>query len=68
MRVELSIATREQSISDEARGGHDVRYTGFKFRQPDFNGDAWDQVWFFADRPNEHDGGELDTDANILAP
>jgi len=68
VRVELSVATREESICDAARGDYDVRYTGFKFTQPDFDGDAWDQVWFFADRPNEHDGGELDTDANILAP
>ena len=67
-RIELGIATRETSISDDARDGREVRYRGLKFTQLDFNIDAWDQIWFFADQPNTDDGGPRDTDANILPP
>jgi hypothetical protein len=66
--VVVGIATREVSISDFSRGGHDVLYRGFKFTQDGFNLDQWDQVWIFADQPNLDDGGELDTDAQIAGP
>jgi hypothetical protein len=67
-RIEVAIATREASISDDARDGREVRYCGFKFTQPDFDIDAWDQIWFFADQPNKDDGGPGDTDADIKPP
>ena len=64
--TQLSIATREASISDFARDGREVKYINFRFTQPDFNINEWDQIWFFADQPNFDDGGALDTDDMIV--
>lgn len=66
--VVVGLATREASISDLARGGHDILYCGFKFTQPGFDLDSWDQVWLFGDQPNLDDGGPSDTDAQIGPP
>lgn len=64
--VEVGIATREESISEEMRDGREVRYSDFKFTQSDFDIDQWDQIWFFADQPYEGDGTAPDT--SIVPP
>src|SRR5688572_16122379 len=33
-----------------------------------FDIDRYDQIWLFADQPNDTDGSDLTTDAHILAP
>lgn len=64
----VDVATREETISDFAAGGHAVKYTGFRFTRSDFNIDSYDQIWLFADQPNKDDGSDATTDADILPP
>ena len=65
---EVDIATREESISEDALGGDAVRHCGFRFTSSDFDIDRYDQIWFFGDQPNETDGSDATTDAHILPP
>lgn len=65
---EVDIATREESISSDALGTNSVKYCAFKFTQADFDIDRYDQIWFFADQPNDNDGSDATTDAHILPP
>nr|AQQ75261.1 hypothetical protein [uncultured bacterium] len=53
---------------DEKRGeGAQLAYPNpFRFTDAGFNIDAYDQIWFFADRPNKADGEEgVNTDNDI---
>lgn len=65
---EVDVATREETISGKALGTNFVKFLNFKFTQSDFSIDAYDQIWFFADQPNDTDGSDATTDAHILPP
>lgn len=80
VRFEVDIATRETNISPEMLGGFTLKYRSFKFNQtfvaPDgfgpqhrpLNIENYDQIWLFADQPNETDGSDDTTDADIRLP
>lgn len=63
-RIHLGLVTREHVIGEYERGVFDVLHTDFRFDQPGFQIDDWDQIWIFADQPS---GGESDhPDADSL--
>jgi hypothetical protein len=64
VRFEVDVAKREGPASETLfPGPYGLRYRGFRFTQPGFDIDAYDQVWFFGFHPG-NDGGD---DSNIEA-
>lgn len=62
VQFHVDIAKRDGTLPEEALGSHVVTYPSFRFTQPDFNIDAYDQVWFFGDQPNDSAGAITDID------
>jgi hypothetical protein len=55
--LRVDIVSREDSMSLDARGTNDVKL-GFRFTQPTFDINRYDQIWFFGDQPNQTDGSD----------
>jgi hypothetical protein len=67
VRFEIDIARRIDTLdSNEALDGHRIKYQQFRFTDPGFDLDSYDQVWLFGDLPNFDDGSDTgSSDADI---
>jgi hypothetical protein len=66
VRFDVDVAKRDgEAVDVDPFRPFNLKYKNFKFTNDDFDLDTYDQVWFFADRPNRNDGADGTTDDEI---
>jgi hypothetical protein len=65
---EVDVAKRDGCLQTEDLGGYELKYHNFRFTDPGFDLDSYDQVWLFGDQPSQQDGADgVTTDNDIAA-